>query len=636
MQRVYSAHQLLLDEIVQALRSACPELPAEAAKLVERAPPDHGDLTVNSLKLAKEPDRAYELAEEVARKLTTKPSLVGRVNVEGNFINIFINPSTYGELLWSAVSSLGSEYGHNPAPRPLRILVEHTSANPVHPLHIGHLRNSIVGDALARILRARGHEVRVHFYLDDVGLQVAYAAYGHEKVKHLKRDMKLDHYIGLIYAITNAVIAIRELEEERRTATPEKRARIDSKLADWLWVAKELMERDEALFSAVAEAVKSERATERVREIVQAYEAGEEWAVELVRGVVNLCVKGFEQTLQRLDISFDSWDWESEITTWSGLAVEVVEQLRAAGYAVIRQGAVIFEADKLAADSEVRRRLRIPEGFHVTLLTLGRSDGTTLYATRDIAYAIWKFQQGVDKVINVIGAQQTLEQIHVRLALCALGYAREAENTVHFSYEMVTLPGVKMSGRRGRFVSADEMVEEAVRRAREELEKRGLKGAEEAEIAERVGVGAVKFAMLSASPSRPLTFSWDRVLDFDRNSGPFVQYAYVRARSVLQKAGDLKPEVARETLGEEERRLLFLVGYSPEAVAKAADELKVELIPQYLNELALEFNSYYDKVPILKAEPREKAFARLALVKMVATALENGMRLIGIEPPRRM
>jgi len=217
-----------------------------------------------------------------------------------------------------------------------------------------------------------------------------------------------------------------------------------------------------------------------------------------------------------------------------------------------------------------------------------------------------------------------------------MGYVREAENMVHFAYEMVTLPGTKMSGRRGRFVSADELVEEAVKRAGEELVKRGLEPAENRDVAEKVGIGAVKFAMLSVSPSKPLMFTWDRVLDFERNSGPFVQYAYVRARSVLRKAGSLKPEVAEGVFGSEERKLLFLLGYFPEVVAKAADELKVELIPQYLNELALVFNKYYDEVPILKATPEEKARARLALTLMVAVTLENGMKLLGIEPPSRM
>ncbi|MEM2185493.1 MAG: arginine--tRNA ligase, partial [Thermofilaceae archaeon] len=402
----------------------------------------------------------------------------------------------------------------------------------------------------------------------------------------------------------------------------------------WLWAAKELMERDEELFTLIAEAVKREDALKRINDINRAYEAGEEWAVKLVRETAELCIEGFRQTLKRLGISYDSWDWESEVTTWNGLVRDVIAKLRATGFVVEKGGALVFQADRLAEDAEVRRRLGFSPSFAIPPMTLVRSDGTTLYATRDIAYTIWKYKRGVDRVINVVGAEQSLEQAHVRLALYSMGYVREAENTLHFAYEMVNLPGVKMSGRRGRYITADELIDEAVRRAREELVKRGVEVDEE--VAERVGIGAVKFAILSVAPSRPLTFTWERVLDFERNSGPFVQYAYVRARSVLRKAGDLKPAVSGVTFGEEERKLLFLIGYFPEVVAKAADELKIELIPQYLNELASAFNKYYDEVPILKAEPREKAEARLALTYMVAITLENGMRILGIEPPHRM
>ena len=634
---IYSAHSLLVSEIAQAAKEVVGAFSGgEQPVQVERAPPGRGDLTINAYKLARDEGQALKLAERLAERLSRGVPYVGRVRAEGGFVNVDVDPSSYGLLVWQVVSSLGANYGFNPHPSPMRVLVEHTSANPVHPLHIGHLRNCVVGDALARVLRARGHKVEVHFYVDDVGLQVAYAAYGYEKAGHLRRGMKPDHFVGLLYAISCAVITIRELEARRSRAEPDERARIDSELADWLWTAKTLMERDEELFTAISEAAKREDAVARVNQINRAYEAGEEWAVKLVRGVTSLCIEGFKQTLGRLGISYDSWDWESEVTTWNGLVYDVVRRLRATALVEEKKGALVFHAELLAEDSDVRRRLNLPPTFTVSPLTLVRSDGTTLYATRDIAYTIWKFQRGVDRVINVVGAEQSLEQAHVRLALYALGYVKEAENTVHFAYEAVSLPGVKMSGRRGQYITVDELVEEAVKRAAGELVKRGLEPSADPSIAERVGIGAIKFAMLSVAPSKPLTFTWDRVLDFERNSGPFVQYAYVRARSVLAKAGSLRPRVSPGAFGEEERRLLFLVGLLPEVVARAADELRIELLPQYLNELATAFNKYYDEFPILKAEPREKAEARLALTLMVAITLENGMRLLGIEPPHRM
>lgn len=633
---IYSAHRVLTEQIAGVVKGVLADFGIAAEPQVERAPPERGDLMINAYKLARSEERARELAVKLADKLSKGIKYVKLARAEDGYVNIKVNPTAYGYLVWQVVSSLGTNYGLNPHPTPRRILVEHTSANPVHPLHIGHLRNCIIGDAVARVLRARGHHVEVHFYVDDVGLQVAYAAYGYEKVRHIKRMMKPDHLIGLIYAITHAVISVRELQARRREASPEERARIDSELADWLWVAKELMERDEELFTLIADAVQREDAVARINSINRAYEAGEEWAIELVREATNLCIEGFKQTLQRLGITYDNWDWESEVTTWSGLVHEVISKLRATGLVDERRGALVFQADKLAEDPEVRRRLNLPPSFAVSPLTLVRSDGTTLYATRDIAYTIWKFRRNTEAVINVVGAEQSLEQVHVKLALYALGYVREAESTTHFAYEMVNLPGIKMSGRRGRYVTADELIDEAVKRAGEELVKRGLELEANRDVAERVGIGAIKFAMLSVAPTRTMTFTWERVLDFERNSGPFVQYAYVRARSVLRKAGDLKPVVYEWTLGDEERKLLFLLGYFPEVIARAADELRIELVPQYLNELAITFNKYYDEVPILRAEPKEKAETRLALTQIVALTLENGMRVIGIEPPHRM
>lgn len=632
----YSAHAILVERISDAIQEVIKDHKVEYGSIVERAPPDKGDLTINTIRIARNEEAAVKLAEKIVNALTTRVDLIGKAYIENNYVNIKIDPNKYGVIVWNIFSNQKENYGFNPHPRPKNIVVEHTSANPVHPLHIGHLRNCVVGDALARILRARGHNVRTHFYVDDVGLQTAYAAYGFEKAAMLRRDMKPDHYVGLLYAVTNAVVNVYLLRKEREKANHEERARIDKELSEWLWISKELMEKDEEIFTVIASAVMQEDPYARICDINRAYEAGEEWAVALVRRVVSLCIDGFKKTLERLGVHFDSWDWESEVTTWNGLVTKVLRDLRRSGLVIEKEGALVFEADKLAESHEIRQKLGLPMNYGVSRLTLVRSDGTTLYPTRDIAYTLYKFQTGADKVINVVGAQQTLEQIQVRLALYALGRTMEAENTFHFAYEMVTLPGVKMSGRRGRYVSADELLDEAVKRAEQELIKRGLELTENRDVAERVGLGAVKFALLSISPSRPLTFSWDKVLDFDKNSGPFVQYAYVRARSVLRKAGSLKPCVTEKAFGEDERKIVFLLGYFPEVVAKSADELKVELIPQYLNELALAFNKYYDEVPILKAEALEKVQARLALTLMVAITLENGMKLLGIEAPHRM
>jgi len=338
-----------------------------------------------------------------------------------------------------------------------------------------------------------------------------------------------------------------------------------------------------------------------------------------------------------LGIKFDNWDWESELTVWNGAAAKVLEELVERDYAYIKEGAYVFAADRVAEDPEVRRKLKIPTGYEVPPATLTRADGTTLYPTRDIAYSLWKFKHA-DRVINVIAVQQSLAQIHVRLALYALGAVREAENLVHYAYEVVRLPGRKMSGRRGEYISVDDLLEEAVGRVKEIIKDRKLSEEEKEDVAVKVGVGAVKFAFLNLSPLKVLTFRWERALDFSQNSGPFVQYSYVRGRSVLRRAREtgLEPRLdCLHRLGGEDKPLVLLVGRFPDVVAKAADELRPDLIASYLNFLAQEFNKYYDSVRIILKD-KELACARLAVVKAVATVLRNGLGLLGIVPPEKM
>jgi len=631
---VFDPHHVLVSEIVEKVSLAL-QSESKVALEVELAPGGYGDLTVNLHRVTRDSSTAASIAERLAKEIDGKLKFVGGVKAMGGFLNFTVNPATYGPLVWSSVREVGEMYGFNPAASPLKILLEHTSANPVHPLHVGHLRNSVIGDALARLLRARGHVVETHFYVDDVGLQVSYAAYGYEKVRDLRRNLKPDHFIGLVYSMTNAIVNVISLERKRLEArSPEEAARVSRELSEWLWVSKELMERDPELFSRLSEAIRRDGdPIGRIYSINRAYERGEPWAVKLVREVVNMCVEGFRETLGMLGISFDEWDLESEVTVWNGLTETVLERLRSSGLARREDGAWVVSFDEVA--ERAGGVLGVPPG-KVPPLTLVRSDGTTLYATRDIAYTIWKFSRGFDRVVNVIAVQQSLEQLQVRLTLYMMGMVKEAANMVHYSYEMVHVSGMRMSGRRGRYISADELLEESVRRAREELERRKADVEDPEDTSKKVGIAALKYSMLSVSPGKTLSFSWDRVLDFERNSGPFIQYAYVRSASLLNKAREqgLKPELDERMLGEEERRLVFLTGYFPHGLAEAADNLRVEWLAQFLNDYAIEFNKYYDNVPVLKAG--ERAATRLAVVEMASLVLRRGMELMGITPPKRM
>jgi len=621
--------------VVKALGRMGVEVEEQAVE-VRRERREFGDVAIPLQKILA--IRAVD-ADELLHSLRDEPlpPLLSSFKLVNAFLNFRVNLAEYASIVASSVFTYREEYGRVPADRKLRVIVEHVSANPVHPLHIGHLRNGILGDALVRLMRARGHDVRAHFYIDDVGLQVAFSSLGYSVAESLESG-KPDHFVGQVYTMVNLLVEVNNFKKElSRVSSPERIASVNAKISELLAKLQELREKLPDVFDRLVSLCEKHGGDLETlaRSIALGYEARDPHSVEIVRKSVARCLEGIKQTLERLGIRFDSWDWESEITVWSGAVEDVIRRLKGTGLVEEKDRVLVFRADVLAADPTVRRLANVPEGLTVQPLTLTRSDGTTLYVTRDIAYSEWKLSQA-DLVVNVIASEQTLAQAQLRLALYALGHRDVGRRLIHFSYEMVNLPGMKMSGRRGVYISVDELIEEAVARARAEIRKRGLGGEEDAE---RVGIGALKFFFLSTSPSKTLNFTWDRVLDFEQNSGPFIQYSYVRALSILRKAAEQgyvleKPEI--EDLGEEERELVLLVGDFPEVVSRAADNMRPDLLASYLNQLASEFNRYYDAHPVLKAPTRAKVVSRLTVVRMVEITLRNGMNLLGIEPPSRM
>jgi len=232
-----------------------------------------------------------------------------------------------------------------------------------------------------------------------------------------------------------------------------------------------------------------------------------------------------------------------------------------------------------------------------------------------------------------------LAQMQLKIALYALGYAKQAENLTHFAYNLVTLPGYKMSSRRGRYITLDEVMDEAVSRAYDEVAKRSpqLPEEEKRKVAEFVGIGAVRYALVEVDPSKPVEFNWERVINFERNSAPYIQYTHARACSILRKASR-KPEnpdygLLREKL---ENEIVFSLAEFPEVFVEAADFLKPNMIADYANALADKFNTFYNAFPVIKAEPPELSDARLALVDAVRIVLRNALNLIGIYAPEKM
>jgi arginyl-tRNA synthetase len=418
----------------------------------------------------------------------------------------------------------------------------------------------------------------------------------------------------------------------------EEIVKINRELDDWVAIAGELQGKYPQLFEELLNKISRDEDPENVIiKLNRAYENGDEQARRLVRRVTELCIEGFKETLSRIGVAYDSWDWESGFV-WGNNVSDALQRLKKSPFVYSESGVLEFDAGKAVDALRLKGKLGLREDQEVSPLTLVRADGTTLYTTRDVAYSLWKFKRA-DKVINVIGMEQNLAQLQLRIALYALGFTKQADNLVHFAYNLVTLPGYKMSSRRGHYVTFDEAMDEAVRRAYEEVSKRSpmLSEDEEKRIADFVGVGAVRYALVEVDTAKPVVFTWDRVLNFEKNSAPYIQYTHARACSILRKA-DRKAEDADYGLLKEKLEHEIVLGLAsfPDVFVEAAEFLKPNMIADYANALSDRFNTFYNAFPVIKAEPRELSDARLALTDSVKIVLANALNLIGIVAPEKM
>lgn len=589
-------------------------------------------------------EKPLDLAKRIVKAMDkSKFVLIERiVPAGGGYVNFFVDFAKISALTIESVSQFDDTYGFAKAEQPLKIIVEHTSVNPLHPIHIGQARNPVLGDTVTRLLTTRGHTVYRHYYIDDVGRQTSVVAYGYDKLGSPEPDVKPDHFIGPIYTITSCLVEInrlkRELERAKIAQAEEDIIRINRELDEWVAITAELKDKHPQLFEELLTKIGEDEDPENsINRLNKAYEEGDPKARKLVRKVSELCFEGFKQTLNRIGVSYDSWDWESDFVLGGDVA-EVMQKLKQTPYVSFQAGVWEFNAEAVAQKLGLKSKLGLKEDYEIPSLTLSRSDGTTLYTTRDIAYTLWKFKKA-EKVINVIGLEQTLSQLQLRIALYALGFSRYADNLVHFAYNLVSLPGYKMSSRRGRYITFDDVMDEAVKRAYEEVSKRSpsLCDEEKRRIADFVGIGAVRYALVEVDPSKPVLFTWDRVLNLERNSAPYIQYTHARACSIMRKAAK-KPENPDYKLLKEkiEHEIVLDLASFAEIFTEAVEYLKPNMIADFANALADKFNSFYSALPVIKAELQGLSDARLALVDAVRIVLRNNLNLIGIVAPEKM
>ncbi|MEM0295189.1 MAG: arginine--tRNA ligase [Candidatus Korarchaeum sp.] len=579
--------------------------------------------------LGKDPVSA---AEEVLRRLNLRNvAYASDAYVDRGYLNLRFEKGRFFKDVIELASS--EELGRGER-RNSTLMVEHTSVNPVHPLHVGSGRNAVIGDSFSRILRFLGWEVRRHYLVNDCNLQVAILAAGRSKVRDLRPKGKMDHWFGLIYAISNASLEMWKVKKGLSS---------DSKLEDWLETF-ERVKRVEPELERVGEL-----SEEEVMSLLRGYQRGEEEAVRVFREVAESVLEGFLSTLSRMGIFYDQFDWESDLI-WRSWTKGAIRRLEESGYLGKEGEAIYIDLWRAVKEREEVRRVFglseeelarleeegrlgevVPRRFYLT-----RSDGTWLYTGTDVAYSLYKFEGvGVEACYNVIASEQSLEQKGVRACLSLMGY--DPERLIHLSYEMVNLVGATMSGRRGVYVTLDEILDEAKRKVEEILRERGISDEEVSEISEKVALGAVKYGLISVSPNKVVQFRWERVLNFEENSGPFIQYAYTRAAGILRKAEGLPENYDPEELKSElEVSLVQMIAEFPEKVRSAHQLMRPDIIALYANDLASLFNRFYETHPVINASSAEERDARLHLVGAVKGALGLSMDLIGIPRLERM
>ena len=623
----------------QALASALGVDPTVSLRwLLEPTKEEYGDASFPAIRFTRD-------VEGLAVRISNELAKNGVDYISAEPVQAFLNFRFDCARLARKLKEWARKGGRLEVPKvasPLTVVVEHTSANPIHPLHIGHARNACLGDSLARLLKARGHRVERRFYIDDMGRQVAIVALGFKLLGEdpseifRRAGIKKDRLVGWIYAVTSTTIDLVEAKAAGKTEEVEKLAAALVRLK-----SQDPLGAFEKLYNAVLTLNDPES---QIANINLRYELGVEPERSLVRTIVEAVLEGFRESLARLGVEFDKWDWESDLV-WGGLVGKLVAEAKSSPYYIKYKGADAIDIPKIISelvsrDKEAAEALKIPQGLTIPPLVLLRSDGTTLYTTRDLAYTIHKFSEaGADRVINVIGVDQKLPQLQLRLALLGLGYRKEALNLVHYGYEVVRLPTGSMHGRRGEYVTLDDVLDDVKARVIEELRGRSpaLSKEELDEISEKVAVGAVRFALLQADASKPLVFDVNRAVNLKENSGPYLQYTYVRALSIMEKHGEVDIDAVDPAACYGERRTLLLKALkTPLIAAKAADDLAPDLLANHLLDLANYFNVWYEKDPVIREQEVGVREFKAMMVDLVAQAIGMGLDLLGIPRLRRM
>ncbi|UCD13873.1 MAG: arginine--tRNA ligase [Thermoplasmatales archaeon] len=549
-----------------------------------------GDFAFPCFSLAPQAKKSpNEISKDAADKIE-KSKWIAKAEAKGGYINFFVDDKHLISSTLTSIFKLNEKYGQLQK-KDKKAIIEHTSANPNGPLHVGRARNPIIGDTIVRIFKAAGYNVESQFYLDDMGKQVAILVWGINNEDKISKDINNYYPPGSAYVSS-------------------KKNNADHQRVVFYQVSSNLMQRDDKVANEIGE-------------IVKRSECGEHEVINLIHKAYSPVLEGIKESLNRINITVDKYVPESNFVKDKSVN-SVVEKLKKSKYCSKEEGAFYLDMEPFGIQGRN------------TKFVFVRKDGTTLYATRDIAYHLWKAKHA-DLLVNILGEDHKLESKQVEIALNLMG-AKIIPKVIFYSF--VSLPDGKMSTRRGRVIYLDDLIDECVKRAYDEVEKRRgkeLSKKKMREIAETVGIGALRYNIIKVQPEKDIVFKWEEALNFEGNAVPFIQYAHARACGILSKTINKKREFDSNTLKHDsEVKLVKQLAKFPLFIEEASSGYKPHIIASYLYETASKFNQFYRDCPVLSEKNTMLRRSRIAVVDATRIVLKNALQLLGISAPEEM
>lgn len=532
---------------------------------IEIPPEEKGDFAIPCFIFTSELDETpIEIAENISKKIDLS---IGTAIPEGPYINFQLDDDYLIQNTIETCLKMKNEFG-SLGSKDKKIIIEHTSANPNGPLHVGRARNPIIGDTMARVYERSGYEIERQYFVNDIGRQMAILAWGTQNIE--KEELP-----GL------------------------KRDKFDYQIVRYYQKASDLIENDEDI-------------EEEITELIHRMEKGDKDVFNVFRKNADKVLKGISESLERLNIFIDRYKYESTFVMNRSVN-KLIDDISENPKFDREEGALYFKNDK-------------------NKVFLTRADSTNLYPARDLAYHIWKAKKG-DKLLNVLGEDHKSHGEFLLSALKALDINPIPELLF---YSFVSFEGKEMSTRKGTYVTLDEFMDTAYKKAKEEIRKRrkDLSKEEMDYIAERVGMGAVRFNIIKVQPEKPIDFRWEEALNFQGDSAPFIQYAYARACGILDKCEEKTQNVGINNINtillneKGEIKLIKKIARFPMILNDVTKNKSPHQLAKYALELASEFNQFYRDYPVL--DSKNKRQERIALVKASKYALGSVLDTLGI------